>query len=799
MNVHISVASETHPDAESAAGFLIGAGGNIDYRSASLIFHSWGDGAGLFAGIDGKGRLFIRDLNFERSYPVYGDSEETEWSDCFLLLKVEVSGGTSNITLKAVDPSSNTIISSLYLAAIDTARLKGNIALVSHNGDSSGKPDRFAFAKLMVSGGGLEKREERSTGPVISTQYTLSRKTLKITAQMAPLAPDDRSDAILETLKEGHWVRHSTSPISDTSYTAHFRVSDWNYDHDVPFRIVKEIKRKGVRKQLFEGIIKRDPVNSDSIVLLSLSCIEQVTKPYRNTWAGIDAGWFPFSEGILYPHLQLVNALKEHNPDLLFFAGDQVYEGASPTAADTGEGRYLDYLYKWYLWCITYRDLTATTPTVVIPDDHDVYHGNLWGAGGIATPPGLKGAAAQDAGGYKMDPGFVNMVQKTQTSHLPDPYDPTPAEQGISVYYTECNIGGVSFAIIEDRKFKSAPAALLPNADIVNGWPQNQSWNVKWNSRITGASLLGDRQMNFLEAWSNDWSGGTWMKAVLSQTLFANLATLPADATSDAVVTGLDIPDSGMYVTGDKLVTDFDSDGWPQLERNRALSLFRKAFALHVAGDQHLGSTVWYGIDSFRDAGYAIVSPATGNIFPRRWFPPYEGGNRKPGSPRYTGNYEDGFGNLITVMAVANPHKTMALPLRHNELAPGYSKIVFTKSTRKIELSNWPYYSRPSNGVPFPGWPIVIDQDDNYGKQPVGWLPEVRVEGIVNPVIRVVREITGEVIYTLRIAGSSYQPKVFAFGNYRIEVGDPDLGLLKTIEGEYPTTFKERKPVEVKF
>ncbi len=92
MNVHISVASETHPDAESAAGFLIGAGGNIDYRSASLIFHSWGDGAGLFAGIDGKGRLFIRDLNFERSYPVYGDSEETEWSDCFLLLKVESIG-----------------------------------------------------------------------------------------------------------------------------------------------------------------------------------------------------------------------------------------------------------------------------------------------------------------------------------------------------------------------------------------------------------------------------------------------------------------------------------------------------------------------------------------------------------------------------------------------------------------------------------------------------------------------------------------------------------------------------------
>ena len=27
-----------------------------------------------------------------------------------------------------------------------------------------------------------------------------------------------------------------------------------------------------------------------------------------------------------------------------------------------------------------------------IPDDHDVYHGSLWGAGGVATPEGLTGA-----------------------------------------------------------------------------------------------------------------------------------------------------------------------------------------------------------------------------------------------------------------------------------------------------------------------------------------------------------------------------------------------------------------------
>ena len=78
------------------------------------------------------------------------------------------------------------------------------------------------------------------------------------------------------------------------------------------------------------------------------------------------------------------------------------------------------------------------------------------------------------------------------------------------------------------------------------------------------------------------------MKAVLSQTLFANVATLPNDARSDNVVTGLEIPDSASYLQTDKFVNDFDSNGWPQTGRNRALRLF-KAFATHLAGDQHFG------------------------------------------------------------------------------------------------------------------------------------------------------------------------------------------------------------------
>jgi hypothetical protein len=103
---------------------------------------------------------------------------------------------------------------------------------------------------------------------------------------------------------------------------------------------------------------------------------------------------------------------------------------------------------------------------------------------------------------------WVNAVQVTQTSHLPDPYDPTPVEQGIDVYYTRWDYGGVSFAILEDRKFKSAPANVLPaEARVLNGWIQNPDFDVRDHRDLPNAELLGPRQMAFLEEWAEDWSG----------------------------------------------------------------------------------------------------------------------------------------------------------------------------------------------------------------------------------------------------------------------------------------------------
>ena len=310
----------------------------------------------------------------------------------------------------------------------------------------------------------------------------------------------------------------------------------------------------------------------------------------------------------------------------------------------------LDYLRKWYMYGWAYRDLLKDRPSVSITDDHDVYHGNIWGSGGIATPSDFgQGAKAQDAGGYKMPAQWVNMVERTQTSHLPDPFDPKPVAQGIGTYYTDMVYGGISFAILEDRKFKSAPKALLPKANIANGWAQNKSFSMKKDGNVPGAKLLGERQLLFLDQWSTDWSHQAQMKVVLSQTIFANVATLPKEAMSGAIIPTLRIMHQGDYPPDDRPVSDLDSNGWPQSGRNKAVGIIRKGFAFHLAGDQHLGSTIQYGLDNWNDSGFAFCVPSITNHWPRRWYPSEGGKNRDPNMPKYTGDNEDGFGNKMTV------------------------------------------------------------------------------------------------------------------------------------------------------
>jgi hypothetical protein len=209
------------------------------------------------------------------------------------------------------------------------------------------------------------------------------------------------------------------------------------------------------------------------------------------------------------------------------------------------------------------------------------------------------------------------------------------------------------------------------------------------------------------------------MKSVISQTLFANVATLPKGSRADEITTKLPILPVGGYAPGEAPVQDHDSNGWPQTPRTRVLRTMKKAGALHIAGDQHLGSTIQYGIDGFRDGPYAICVPSVANFWPRRWYPEEAGLNRAPGAERYTGDYLDGFGNKVTVLAVSNPHLMGIPPEDINDRAPGYGIITFDRASRRTTLANWPRWVDPSkpDAKPYPGWPITIDQAATGGRR----------------------------------------------------------------------------------
>ena len=137
----------------------------------------------------------------------------------------------------------------------------------------------------------------------------------------------------------------------------------------------------------------------------------------------------------------------------------------------------------------------------------------------------------------------------------------------------------------------------------------------------------------------------------------------------------------------------------------------------------------------------------------------------------------------MSVAAVADPLVTGRQPALLYDRATGYGIVRFDRKTRDISLECWPRFADPNSleGKPYPGWPIVISQFDNYGRAAKAWLPNLKFRGLADPVVQVVDEKTGEIVYTVRARGDSFQPKVFAVGAYTIKCGEPGTESWKTL------------------
>ena len=737
-------------------GFAFGVRGPLDeYRNNAL------HGKGVLAGIDTGGHLVLGSAKAQKAIP---RPDGGGWLDEIeLRLEAKPDGNRYRVALSAHEPSTGKRLGQIE-QNVDARQLVGNLALVcsrgplaaAAKGGGRGGNVRFWFADWKISGSKVTGRDDHRFGPILFSQYTLSGGTLKITAQMPPIGRSDSQVVGLQIrATEGDaWVAAGEAPIDRLSRTATIRVDDWETARDVPYRLVY---RFADENHYWAGTIRRDPVDKESIVVAA----------------------FTGHQDYAFPNQVIAANVAKHDPDVLFFSGDQLYEG------NAGYGiqrepvgiASLDYLRKWYVFGWGFRDLMRDRPSITIPDDHDVYQGNIWGAGGRKVEQ-----KDHDAGGYVMDPEWVNMVQRTQTDHLPDPFDPTPVEQGITVYYTAMNYGRISFAVLEDRKWKSGPKGLCPPTGGRPDHVTDPDFDPK-TADVPGAKLLGGRQLKFLADWAADWRGADF-KVALSQTIFSGSSSLHGGKKM-------------------RLVADYDCNGWPQSGRNRALYELRRGLALHVAGDQHLASIIQQGIDDFDDAVWSFCVPSIAAGYPRVWAPLAPGGNRLPGMPEYTGEFLDGLGNRMTIWAVANPQQKYRSGLieRARDKASGYGIVRLNKKTRKITMECWPLDEDPAgaDAVQYPGWPKTIDQLDADGRRAVGYLPTIRVSGMTNPVVQVIDEANNRIVYTVRILGTSFRAKVYAKGKYTLKVGEPETGLMTTL-GDVPALEpNESRTIDVKF
>jgi hypothetical protein len=434
----------------------------------------------------------------------------------------------------------------LKLSALVSA--SGSIPLAGAAEAESVTPFTAAFPKLDSLATGqwwLKKPNGKEQAPppmdvprdqvIAFALYTQDRGVLKLTAQLYPLKLEEKREARIELQREGKWSEVAKTPVLFPGWSAHFRIEKWDATNDVRYRV-----RHG-ENAMFEGVIRRDPMEKEEIVVANMSCNSSRTTGLRP---------------------EIIDNLKAQNPDLLFFGGDQTY-------------RHTEHTAGWIEFGLQFRDLMRDRPTIAIPDDHDVGHPNLWGENGKRSQ-----RPDNADGGYFYPAEYVNMVQRQQSWHLPDAVDPAPVEQGITVYFTRLRVGGVDFAILEDRKFKSGPEGKIPKMGPRPDHINDPNYDPK-SIDLPGLELLGSRQIKFLHEWGQDWTGAE-MKAVFSQTAFCGAVHLHGDPNN-------------------RLLADLDCNGWPQTGRNRALEEIRRARAVHLCGDQHLAVMLKHGISEWGD------------------------------------------------------------------------------------------------------------------------------------------------------------------------------------------------------
>jgi hypothetical protein len=259
---------------------------------------------------------------------------------------------------------------------------------------------------------------------------------MKISALTGPMGAKDNPNVELQVERNGIWESLGEAPLDRDAWVATFRIPNWDESADTPYKLVYRERHSDNTETPDEwtGTIRANPVGRP-LRMAALTC--------QNDYG--------------FPYEPVANNVINMDPDIALFSGDQIYEGHGGFGIyrEPAAPAILNYLRKYYQFGWAFRDAMRNQPTIVLPDDHDVFQGNIWGEGG--APMDTRDGGASSKGGYIQPARMVHAVHKTHVAHHPDAFDPTPIKQNISAYYGDMVYGGVSFAILADRMFKSGP------------------------------------------------------------------------------------------------------------------------------------------------------------------------------------------------------------------------------------------------------------------------------------------------------------------------------------------------------
>ena len=712
---------------KGGVGFAVGIKDNTDSDSVKAACYF---GKGISVGINLNGKIYI-------------DNKIAELPNGFgfqkfsLKLEGRNDGSQTELVLLAMDENGKTTT----LKHTIKGKLEGLVAL-ENIGEQKGE-STFWWTGMQLSGSKVEYEPENSFGPVLWAMYTISGGKLKLTAQLPPIGIKDSQKVELELSINGKWIKEAITAVDPVSFTSIFTINDWNAEEDVKYRLRYTVDKQ---KHTYDGVIRKEPTDKP-LTLGGLTCQHAMGFPYR----------------------PLVENLDMSNPDLLYFSGDQLYEGNGgyPIKRQPEDKAILNYLGKWYMFGWAFGDVLRNRPSICTPDDHDVYQGNLWGEGGEGISFEAWEKVRDAHGGLVQTPNFVNVVNQTQCGHMPEAYDQTPMKSGISTWYTHMVYGKVSFAIVSDRLFKSGPERVRAGEGRIDHLTAPAKPGELESDDL---NFMGQRQLDFLNDWIGDWKGAN-MKVLLSQTLFSNVGTHHG-------------PEKQF------LFGDLDSGGWPKIKRDKVIATIRKACAFHINGDQHLPFMVQYSIDEPRDGGWTFCTPAISTGYPR-WGQPDIVNVPHTDRPVHglpnTGCYRDGFGNDNYIHAVGNPTNDFDDEFdrykRAQKKASGYGLVTFDTSERTIKMEAIRFLAdleNESEENTYPGWPLTIQQTDNDGRRPVGYLPKLKTEN-TDQLLKIVKEDTKELVHAMRIKGNTYTPSVYELGKYTLIIGD--VGAEKELTG----------------